>query len=242
LSELLELQRLQSDPPAHDELLFIIVHQVYELWFKELVFELESLRDRMNEDDAPAARHLLERAHAVLRVAIEQVAVLETMSPQDFLEFRQHLAPGSGFQSVQFREIEFLSGLKDERYLQRLELGHDERARLERRLAEPTVWDAFCTLLAKRGLPMPADDAAARRESLLAVARNRSDFADEFYLSESLIAYDELFALWRQRHVLMVERQIGSKTGTGGSTGASYLRTTLGKRFYPELWDMRSYL
>ena len=104
------------------------------------------------------------------------------------------------------------------------------------------MWDAFCTLLEARGLPMPADDDEARRESLLAIARDRAKYSDEFYLSEALVTHDELFAIWRQRHVLMVERQIGSKTGTGGSTGASYLRTTLDKRFYPDLWDLRSYL
>jgi tryptophan 2,3-dioxygenase len=242
LDELLNLQELLSEPPAHDELLFIVVHQVYELWFKELLFELESIRDLLQAPDPHAARHLLDRVHTIEKVAIEQVGVLESMSPQDFLEFRTNLAPASGFQSVQFREIEFLSGLKDPRYLNRLAAGAAERERLERRLAEPTVWDAFCRLLVDRGLPMPEADAEARRASLLTMARDRDRYVDEFYLSESLLTYDELFAIWRQRHVLMVERQIGSKTGTGGSTGASYLRTTLDKRFYPELWDLRSYL
>ena len=193
----------------------------------------------MDADQPHRARHLLERVHTIEKVVIEQIDVLESMSPQDFLEFRKNLAPASGFQSVQFREIEFLSGLKDSRYLDRLASTSDETQRLERRLAEPTVWDAFCTLLDRRGLPMPPDDRATRRASLLAMARARDA---EFYLSESLLTYDELFAIWRQRHVLMVERQIGSKTGTGGSTGASYLRTTLDKRFYPELWDLRSFL
>jgi tryptophan 2,3-dioxygenase len=228
-----------SDPPAHDELLFIVVHQVYELWFKELLFELESVRALMDADEPHRARHLLERMHTIEKVAVAQIDVLESMSPQDFLEFRKNLAPASGFQSVQFREIEFLSGLKDPRYLDRLAATSDERQRLERRLSEPTVWDAFCTLLDGRGLPMPGDDPDARRASLLAMARDRNE---EFYLSEALLTYDELFAIWRQRHVLMVERQIGAKTGTGGSTGASYLRTTLDKRFYPELWDLRSFL
>jgi tryptophan 2,3-dioxygenase len=205
------------------------------------VFELEAIRDAMTAGDVHAARHYLQRVHAIQRVLIEQIEVLETMSPQDFLEFRTHLSPASGFQSVQFREIEFLSGTKDARYVERLDLSADEGARLERRLAEPTLWDGFCALLETRGLSMPPDDEAARRASLLTVARE-PDYLDVFYLSESLLTYDELFSLWRQRHVLMVERQIGSKTGTGGSTGASYLRTTLDKRFYPELWALRSYL
>ena len=104
------------------------------------------------------------------------------------------------------------------------------------------MWDAFCVLLEARGLPMPADDEVVRRGSLLAIARDRSSYSDEFYLSEALLTHDELFAIWRQRHVLMVERQIGTKSGTGGSTGAAYLRSTLHKRFYPELWELRSYL
>ena len=218
-----------------------MIHQVFELWFKQILFELEAIRDAFTAGEVHPARHYLHRVHAIQRVLIEQIEVLETMSPQDFLEFRTNLAPASGFQSVQFREIEFLSGSKDPRYVERLDLAPEERARLEQRLSEPTLWDAFCTMLDARGLPMPANDEVARRASLLTMARE-PDRIDIFYLSESLLTYDELFALWRQRHVLMVERQIGSKTGTGGSTGASYLRTTLDKRFYPELWELRSYL
>lgn len=196
----------------------------------------------MFEGRSKRARHYLERIHSIENVLITQIPVLETMSPQDFLEFRSHLAPASGFQSVQFREIEFLSGMKDPRYLDRLASSPEERTRLERRLEEPTVWDGFLAMLELRGLPMPADDEEMRRDSLVRLARERDEFTDEFYASEALLTHDEFFALWRYRHVLMVERQIGSKTGTGGSTGATYLRTTLDKRFYPELWDLRSYL
>jgi tryptophan 2,3-dioxygenase len=239
--ELLELQVLLSDPPAHDETLFIVVHQAYELWFKQVVHELETTRDLMGTRDLSGARHLLERVHAIEGVMIEHIRVLETMSPQDFLAFRHNLAPASGFQSVQFREVEFISGLKDERYLDRLELDHDETKRLQRRLDEPTLWDAFCALLEARGLPMPPDDPGGRRDSLLRVARDR-ELTDLFYLSEALLEHDEQFSKWRYHHVLMVERQIGTKSGTGGSAGAPYLRTTLAKRFYPELWDLRSHL
>jgi len=241
VGELLALQRPQATPEAHDELLFIIVHQAYELWFKQVLHELSSSVEEMVSGAPARARHLLERVHAIERVLIEQVAVLESMSPQDFLEFRTNLAPASGFQSVQFREIEFVSGLKDRAYLDRLELTSEERARLEQRLVSPTLWDGFCALLGGRGLEMPADELT-RRESLLRVAREREEFSDEFYLSEALLTHDELFAIWRQRHVLMVERQIGTKSGTGGTTGAAYLRSTLDKRFYPELWELRSYL
>jgi tryptophan 2,3-dioxygenase len=222
--------------------LFIVVHQVYELWFKQLVYELEAVRGHLFDADFYRAQHLLHRVHRIEEVLISQIPVLESMSPQDFLEFRTKLAPASGFQSVQFREVEFISGLKDARYLARLSSSPEETARMQERLAEPTLWDAFCVLLEKSGLPMPNDNELARRESLLEMARQRDRYAQEFFISEELLTHDEMFSLWRQRHVLMVERQIGTKTGTGGSTGASYLRTTLDKRFYPELWELRSYL
>ena len=231
-----------SEPPAHDELLFITVHQVYELWFKQVLFELETVRNLMLDGDAVRARHYLERVHSIERVLIAQIEVLESMSPQDFLQFRTHLAPASGFQSVQFREMEFLSGLKDEAYVGRLALDEEERARLERRLAEPHLWDAFCDLLVRSGLPMPPSDESVRRQSLLAMARDQERYGPQYVLSEALLTHDEMVAIWRQRHVLMVERQIGTKSGTGGSTGAPYLKSTLNKRFFPELWDLRSYL
>src|SRR5437773_11030040 len=163
---LLDLQRLLSDPPAHDELLFIIVHQAYELWFKELLFELESVREAMFARDPERARHLLGRVHAVENVLIEQIPVLESMSPQDFMEFRSNLSPASRFQSVQFREIEFISGLKHPSFLAHLGDSDEERARLARRMEEPTLWDAFRDLLGASGLPMP-DDEDTRRSSLL---------------------------------------------------------------------------
>jgi tryptophan 2,3-dioxygenase len=240
--ELLSIQRLLSDPPAHDELLFIIVHQAYELWFKEVLFELETIRDALYTGDTHRARHYLGRVHAIERIMIEHIGVIETMSPQDFLEFRANLAPASGFQSVQFREIEFISGLKEPGLVKRLAETPEEQAKLERRLSEPTVWDGFCALLEANGLPMPEDDEATRRASVLEMMRNKDKYAELFYTAESLLTHDELFANWRLRHILMVERQIGSKTGTGGSTGVSYLKTTLDKRFYPELWHVRSYL
>jgi tryptophan 2,3-dioxygenase len=215
----------------HDELLFIVAHQVYELWFKVVLFELEAARDRIDADDVFFARHYLHRVHVIERLLVEQIEVLETMSPQDFLAFRSQLAPASGFQSVQFREIEFLSGLKEPKYLARVEATPEEAARLRRRLDEPSLDDAFRSLLARRGSP-----------SLVEVFKDRERHGDLFDLCEALLDHDEAFAHWRARHVLMVERQIGGKTGTGGSSGAQYLRTTLDKRFYPELWDVRSQL
>jgi tryptophan 2,3-dioxygenase len=239
LPELLDLQRLRSDPPVHDELLFIVVHQAYELWFKQLLFELESVRDRLFAGDGERARHYLTRIRAIERVLIEHLEVLETMSPQDFLDFRDHLAPASGFQSAQFREIEFLSGLKDERFLDDLAASPAERSRLERRLSEPTLWDGFCSMLERAGLPMPPDDAERRAGSLVAMAKQQGEL---FAVSEGLLDHDENVARWRSLHVLMVEREIGAKEGTGGSAGVAYLRTTLGKRFFPELWGLRSAL
>jgi tryptophan 2,3-dioxygenase len=241
IAELLSLQRLRSDPPVHDELLFIVVHQAYELWFKQLIFELESVRDHMIAGEPERARHELARVAAIERVLIQQIEVLETMSPQDFLEFRSLLAPASGFQSAQFREVEFLGGLKDRRYLRDLAGTPQEMRRLARRLEEPTVWDGFVALVEAAGLPMPADDEDARAESLLEIAREPAH-AGLFAVAESLLDHDEAFAEWRYRHVLMVEREIGAKPGTGGSAGVEYLRSTLHKRFFPELWGLRSRL
>jgi tryptophan 2,3-dioxygenase len=241
LPTLLDQQVLESAPPAHDELLFISIHQVYELWFKLLLHELGEIRRAMTEDEVWLARHLFRRVHAVERVLIDQIQVLETMTPQDFMAFREKLAPASGFQSVQFREMEFLSGHKDPGFVKRFRgLTDDERERLGRRLAEPTLWDAFVTLLGKRGLAASDDDEI--RASLVTVAGDRDHHDDLWQLAEDLLTHDEMAALWRQRHVQMVERQIGTKSGTGGSTGAPYLRSRLDLRYYPLLWELRTLL
>ena len=229
IPELLSLQQGLSQ--EHDELLFIVAHQAYELWFKVVLFELEAARDRIDADDIFFARHFLHRVHVIEQLLVEQIDVLETMSPQDFLAFRSKLAPASGFQSVQFREIEFLSGLKQSGYVARLEATSEEMARLRRRLEEPSLDDAFRALVKRRGSP-----------ALVEIFRDREQYGDLFDLCEALLDHDEAFAHWRARHVLMVERQIGGKKGTGGSSGAEYLRTTLDKRFYPELWEVRSQL
>jgi tryptophan 2,3-dioxygenase len=236
---LLGLQQLRSEPPVHDELLFIVVHQAYELWFKQVLFELGSVRDLMTEGEAERARHYLVRVHAIERVLIEHIQVLETMTPQDFLEFRELLTPASGFQSAQFREMEFISGLKDARFLEDLAAAPEERERLRRRLDEPTLWDGFRALLERSGLPMPADDEAVRENSLVRMAREHPAL---FAVSEGLLDHDEAVAQWRSLHVLMVEREIGAKRGTGGSSGVGYLRSTLDKRFFPELWGLRGRL
>jgi tryptophan 2,3-dioxygenase len=229
VTELLDLQKRLSE--EHDELLFIVAHQVYELWFKVVLDELEATRQRIDTDDIFFARHHLRRVNVIERLLIEQIEVLETISPQDFLAFRSQLAPASGFQSVQFREIEFLSGLKEPKYLARIEGTPEEMSRLQRRLDQPSLADAFHALVERRGSP-----------ALLDIFRDRERYGDLFDLCEALLDHDEAFAHWRARHVLMVERQIGTKPGTGGSSGAQYLRSTLGKRFFPELWEVRSQL
>jgi tryptophan 2,3-dioxygenase len=228
IPQLLELQ--QGLTQAHDELLFIVVHQVYELWFKVLIDELESVRTAIETEALRAAKHALKRVKVIEDLLVEQVAVLETMAPQDFLTFRSELAPASGFQSVQFREIEFLSGLKDAGYIKTLDKEGGAQARLRRRLDEPSLHDAFTTLLNRRGA------------TITDLYRQGDRHADLLELAEALLDHDEGFRLWRLRHVEMVERQIGDKPGTGGSTGVRYLQSTLGKRFFPELWEVRSQL
>src|SRR6476661_10156457 len=177
VEQLLSQQVPETDPPAHDEMLFIVVHQAYELWFKQLLHELEGARRAMDEGRLWWARHLLRRVGTIEDVLVHQIDIIETMTPQDFLEFRHRLAPASGFQSVQFRELEFLSGHKDPGFLQRFKgLSAEERARLDRRLAEPTLWDAFVGVLARAGLPADGEDQ--QLEALRTVAHDRASYAE----------------------------------------------------------------
>ena len=181
------------DPPAHDELLFITVHQAYELWFKQLLHELTAARDAMRPGETWRARQLLQRAHVIERLLVSQIDVLETMTPQDFLQFRAALAPASGFQSVQFRELEFLSGAKDPAFVTRFRaLTESERERLARRLSQPSLWDAYLSLLRSRGLPAETDDQILA--SLVAIARDRASHDDLWQLAEDLLTHDELSA------------------------------------------------
>jgi tryptophan 2,3-dioxygenase len=251
--ELLSLQQLLSDPPQHDEMLFIVIHQVYELWFKQILHELDAVIERLDQDQVLGAQRLLHRCMEIQRVLLEQISVLETMTPVDFLAFRDHLTPASGFQSVQFREVEFVSGLKNPAFLEHYQEGTPERRALERRLEERTLADAFDGTLRRRGFQLPdpeppferdpdSEVSRQRVQQLLRIYREPEPHYDLFLFIESLIQYDELFTRWRLRHVLMVERMIGNKPGTGGSEGASYLRKTAERKFFPELWELRSYL
>lgn len=239
LPELLDQQRPQASPAAHDELLFITIHQAYELWFKLVLHELTDARDRLLAGETYLPRVRLDRCRAIGRLAVAQIDVIDTMTPQDFLEFRAELAPASGFQSVQFREIEFLSGLKDPVYLQRLRGPSDaERADLQRRLDEPSLWDGFLHVLRAAGFGV--DTADERFAAYATIAGDRARFGQLWDLADALIEHDQVWYLWRARHVLMVERQIGTKTGTGGTSGSDYLHTRVNLRFYPELWEVRS--
>jgi len=241
LADLLAAQVPGADPPAHDELLFITIHQVYELWFKLILAELTDARDRMLSGETYLPRLRLERCLTVQRVLAHQVDVIDTMTPQDFLAFRTRLAPASGFQSVQFREIEFLSGLKDPGFPARFRgLTGAERRRLAARLAEPSLWDGFLAVLRHAGFDTGSSDA--RFTSYVTIAGDRERHGLLWDLAEALLAHDQSWALWRARHVLMAERQIGTKTGTGGSAGGAYLRSRVPLRFYPELWELRSRL
>ena len=249
INELINLQQLRSDPPQHDETLFIIIHQVYELWFKQLLHEFDSIIENLNRDEVLRSIRLLRRFIEIHRVLVNQVAVLETMTPMDFLQFRDHLMPASGFQSSQFRELEYLCGLKVEGYCNNFSKDSDEYKRLHKRLTEPSLLDAFYSLLRRRGFALPPrtemDDAAAhhrRLTEMMRIYQDAENHYDLFLLAESLIEYDEVFVLWRLRHVKMVERMIGSKTGTGGSEGVNYLKSTVDQKFFPDLWELRTYL
>ncbi len=253
VADLIGLQECLSDPAHHDELLFITIHQAYELWFKQMLHEIDASVAAMSEDRAPVASRALVRVVEIEKLLIQQIHILETMTPMSFLGFRDELNPASGFQSMQFREIEFASGLKDDGILRAFREDEFAHARLQTRFDAPTLSEAFYALLRRRGLDAPPDDASlsedARRKAygqrtraVLEVITHFEERYEEFQLAESLIAHDEYFSLWRTHHVKMVERMVGTKRGTGGSEGVGYLRTTLDKKFFPELWEARTYL
>ncbi len=235
--DLINLQDCLSDPVHHDELLFITVHQAYELWFKQILHEIDAAISLLGEDRVPAATRALKRVVDIEKLLLNQIHILESMTPISFLAFRDQLNPASGFQSMQFREIEFSSGLKDERIAR--EFAGDEFAsqRLQARLAQPTLADAFYQVLERRGF-----DISHRARAVLEILTHFEDRYEEFQLAEALMEHDEYFSLWRSHHIKMVERMVGAKRGTGGSEGIGYLKTTLDKKFFPDLWEARTYL
>jgi tryptophan 2,3-dioxygenase len=250
IDELLKLQQTVSRGPEHDETLFIIIHQVYELWFKEMLHELDHLSALLGRQDLPRSQHTLKRVLTVLKVVVAQIDVLETMTPLEFLTFRDRLETGSGFQSFQFRELEALLGLKDEAALERYPAGSDHRRRIERRLAAPTVWDAFVRFLADQGYAVPKAVLNRQVRQPIAPSPDMQRLLIEIYrtdpavasLCERLVDLDEGVQEWRYRHVKMVQRTIGTRRGTGGSAGAEYLMTTLNRPAFPDLWAIRTEL
>jgi tryptophan 2,3-dioxygenase len=250
-SDYLKLDRLlalQEPGRDHDELLFIVIHQTYEMWFKEVLHELDRIRMLLAANDLPRAGHGMKRVLTVLKVLVAQVDILETMTPLEFLSFRERLEAGSGFQSAQFRELEFVLGLKRRGAVVQFPEGSPERERLERRYAEPGLWDWFAKFLSDCRYPVPTDvldrdvtkppePSPGMQQVLVAIYRGDPALAE---FCERLVDLDEGVQEWRYRHVKMVERTIGTKSGTGGSSGAEYLRTTLLRPAFPDLWAIRA--
>jgi tryptophan 2,3-dioxygenase len=237
VQDLINLQDCLSDPAHHDELLFITVHQAYELWFKQILHEIDAAISLIQQDRLPAATRALKRVVDIEKLLLDQIHILESMTPINFLAFRDQLNPASGFQSMQFREIEFASGLKDASIVR--EFAHDAFAseRLQARLVQPTLADVFYQALERRGF-----DVSHRSRAVLEILTHFEDRYEEFQLAEALMEHDEYFSLWRSHHIKMVERMVGAKRGTGGSEGIGYLKTTLDKKFFPDLWEARTYL
>lgn len=249
----------------HDELLFIIAHQVYELWFKQLLHELTAINAALDDDQPLAAAKMFDRVHKVQNLLIEQIPLLETMFAVDFAKFRDALRPASGFQSVQFRKMEFLCGNKNEKFLALV--GEDEAAKAEMAtfLDKPTPYDHFLRHLAredrgefkipesvlKRDTSKPHEQESGCVEALARLYRLHDDpsskrlgerYFAQYRVAEHLLEFDEKISIWRFHHVKMVERMIGSQSGTGGSSGAKYLWSTLERPLYPDLWAVRSTL
>ena len=248
--ELLGLQTPRSTDPRtgqaeHDELLFIVIHQVYELWFKQLLHELDYVVAAMFANNLATARLHMKRVLKILKTLVGQVDILETMTPAEFASFRAFLDSASGFQSAQFRELEFVLGMKDRVQLDWFS-GH-ERERLERRFGSPTLWDAFIAAMVSHGMEVP--ERATARDVTQTIVEDPElqalivrEYHDEAFAAvcETLTDLDEGLQEWRYRHVMMVRRTIGTRHGTGGSDGAAYLQKTLFRPAFPDLWAIRT--
>jgi tryptophan 2,3-dioxygenase len=250
VDELLSLQKPRSDGPGgaeHDELLFIVIHQVYELWFKQVLHELDYAAHLLASNQGARAQHTLKRVLTILKVMVHQLDILETMTPLEFLSFRERLDQASGFQSDQFRQFEFLLGFKSPHAVARFAEGGRGHAALAARLQAPTLWDAFLRYLAREGYAVPADALQRDVTQPVEPSPGVQDVLIDVYrrdpknseLCERLVDLDEGVQEWRYRHVKMVERTIGVKMGTGGSSGSAYLRTTI-RAAFPDLWEIRS--
>lgn len=251
--ELLGLQQEQSRPVHHDELLFIISHQVYELWFKQMLHEMRGVCGYLDEGRPLRAAALFDRLHGIQNLLIQQIPVLETMFSVDFAQFRDHLRPASGFQSVQFRLMEFLAGHKNAKVLGLVGEDEDARTQMASALAAPTMYDHLLRFMGRAGLAVPGDvlarDFTQKYEgdervvkALLPVYHDTERFYPIFRLCEHYLEFDERLSLWRFHHVKMVERMIGGLGGTGGSSGAKYLQSTVANRLFADLWSVRDHL
>jgi tryptophan 2,3-dioxygenase len=247
LDQVLSLQQPRSDPPEHDEMLFIVSHQAYELWFKLQLHELEQIRRDFEQNRLYEAIAHFKRIRTIMKVMVEQIDILETLTPMSFNSFRDRLENASGFQSVQFREFEFLLGYKRTAMLRFHKPGTSDSARLEQRLREPSVVDAFYAFLEAHGVAIPADLRAREptlpttpnvivEEGILHLYKTQPDLE---ILFELMTDFDEGFQEWRYRHIKLVERTIGSKHGTGGSLGVEFLKQSLFHPIFPDLWAIR---
>jgi tryptophan 2,3-dioxygenase len=246
LDSLLNLQTPRSTPPEHDEMLFIVIHQVYELWFKEMLHEVEKVKRDFTGGDLYGAIHTFKRLRTIMKTLVQQLDILETMTPMSFSAFRERLDTASGFQSYQFREFEFVMGYKRPNMLKHA-VGNVALAALEKRLREPSVVDHFYDFLAHQGVAIPGElrekpaDAGDRpneaiQRALLGLYTARPELA---ILFESMTDLDEGFQEWKYRHVKLVERTIGNKRGTGGSMGVEFLKQSLFQPLFPDLWAIR---
>jgi tryptophan 2,3-dioxygenase len=247
LDQLLDLQQARSSPPEHDEMLFIISHQAYELWFKLQLHELEKIREDFKRDHLYGAIATFKRVRTIMKVMVEQVDILETLTPMSFNSFRDRLETASGFQSSQFREFEFLLGYKRADMLKYLQPNTPAYERLVRRLQEPSLVDAFYDFLEQHGVAIPAELRSRNRtlptapnevveEGILRLYKSQPDLE---ILFELMTDFDEGFQEWRYRHIKLVERSIGSKKGTGGSLGVEFLKKSLFLPIFPDLWAIR---
>ncbi len=240
IPELIKLQKTLSEPVSHDELLFIVIHQTYELWFTQILHEIDATIKWLGEGRPFRVNHSLRAITSIEKILVSQIHILESMAQIGFLEFRDKLNPASGFQSMQFREIEFVSGQKDEKMLNFFKFDDFAYERLKVRLEQPSIGDAFWALLGRNGFAIETHEE--RVQSIVQILTHPEENADLFVMQDLLIDHDENISLWRYHHVLMVERMLGTKRGTGGSEGAGYLITTITKRFFPEIWEARTHL
>ena len=250
LDELLSLQTPASEGPEHDEVLFIVIHQVYELWFKQVLHETDLLRQSLETGDAPRALSTFKRILTIFKTLVSQVDILETMTPVSFNSFRHRLDSSSGFQSAQFRRVEFAFGHRRPEVLKWMPEGSEELRHLEEEMRRPSLYGSFLRFLSLNGYPIPAEllerdptlpAPEDERVQKILIQIYRKDPAIR-EICERMVDLDEGLQEWRYRHVKMVQRTIGAKVGTGGSAGSEYLKSTLFRSLFPDLWTIRSEL